>query len=186
MFKQILTFYPIYIKELPSLNERLLSYYNLLIENNSISSCYRNVKEISLCSDNLLNRLIDYHSLYQEITTFVNEFNYEKVITLSLTKHFCLPKNIDWDNSSYIYIKLLRNEYYITSNFGLTCNKESEMIFVCTDGIMTITIEIQMLLHESERLVKCTNDYFGFHIEHFVSTYMEEEPNDYYINLNYI
>ena len=31
MFKQILTFYPIYIKELPSLNERLLSYYNLYL-----------------------------------------------------------------------------------------------------------------------------------------------------------
>ena len=122
----------------------------------------------------------DFNTLYNNITEFSNFFNYEDVITLNLTNHFCLPNNMNWEPNLSIYIKSLQGDYYIDSNFGLQCSKEDHILFTCTDGSMSFKIK---LTFSDKTMITCINEYFGIHIEHYIPGHVEQKKNDYFINI---
>ena len=179
-------FYHIKLEKIAEFQTQLQKYYNALIHENNIYNCYRNLANIHECSDRLLERIFDYHQFRTNLREFSNHFNYEKIITLNIENNFCLPKNVFWQERGYLFITENEDEYYIKSNFGVTCKKLDCCSFDCSDGIIDFKIKVEKMLHESERVVVCTSEYFGFKIEEYMSVELEEERNEYYINLEYL
>lgn len=178
-FNQIEIFYPLKIEQFSLLHQNLKNYYDELIKENSISNCYSDLFDIENCTQYLLN-IGEFNMLYNNITEFSNYFNYEDVITLNLSNHFCLPNNMNWEPNRSIFIKSLNEDYYIDSNFGLQCSIEDSLVFICTDGIMNFTIKLTI---SDKTMISCINEYFGVRIEHYIEGHVEQKKNDYYITI---
>lgn len=179
-------FYHIKLEKVTEFINQLQKYYNTLINENNIYNCYKDLFHIHECSEFLLDRIFDYQKFRNQLKEFSNNFNYEKVLTLMFEKNFCLPKNVFWQEEGFLFITEKEDEYYIRSNFGVNCVKIDCCSFDCSDGIMDFKIKIEKRLSEPERLVACTNEYFGFKIKEYTLVDVEEKRNEYYINIEYL
>lgn len=182
-FKLIESLYPIKLQEIPELIKELQNYFDLLLKDNLIASCYVDLENIEQCSRTLLTQIVNYDKLIGKVKQFFEKFNIEKVLAIDMKGRFCLPNNMGWSGKKYIYIRQLGNERSIWNDIGLKCNKDGNYSFTCTDGIIEFSIKISQVAHDPEKKIICTNNQFGRTITNFQYVPIDEQRNEYYTSI---
>lgn len=170
--QRIIDFYPIKINEINNFYNKLSSYYENMIKGNKLFLCYRNLINDDRCYQEIKSAL-NYKDMKEQMKLFFGQsFSIENTYTFTFAGNYCLPPHLKWEKSGELIFIFYGNDFFITNNFGLKCEKiekeniEYDIKVKCTDGIFIIILEIKKFINDEDGdyylMIECKEETFWY------------------------
>ena len=147
-------------------------YYENMIKGNKLFLCYRNLIEDDQCYQEIKSAL-NYKDMKEQMKLFFGQsFSIENTYTFTFAGNYCLPPHLKWEKSGDLIFIFYGNDFFITNNFGLKCEKiekeniEYDIKVKCTDGIFIIILEIKKFINDEDGdyylMIECKEETFWY------------------------